>query len=63
MNYKGLREEEVLLSREKNGSNKLSEVKGETFWKKLLKNFKDPMIEILLVALVINIVIACFGKS
>lgn len=63
MNYKGLNEEDVLLSREKNGSNKLSEVKGEGFWKKLLNNFKDPMIEILLVALVINIVIACFGKS
>lgn len=62
MNYKGLTEQEVLKSRELHGSNKLTEIKGETFWKKLMKNFKDPMIEILLVALVINVVIACFGK-
>ncbi len=62
MNYKGLSEQEVVRSRAEHGNNKLTEVKGESFWKKLLKNFKDPMIEILLVALVINIVIACFGK-
>lgn len=62
MNFKGLTDEEVELSRQKHGSNRLTEIKGETFWKKLLNNFKDPMIEILMVALIINIVIACFGK-
>lgn len=63
MTYKGLSEQDVSESRAIHGSNRLTERKGETFWKKLLNNFKDPMIEILLVALVINIVIACFGKS
>lgn len=63
MVYKGLTEQEVLASREKHGTNRLTERKGETFWKKLFNNFKDPMIEILIVALIINIIIACFGKS
>lgn len=63
MIFKGLTEQEVIKSREKHGTNRLTEKKGETFWKKLLNNFKDPMIEILIVALIINIIIACFGKS
>lgn len=59
----GLTDLEVKESLEKYGSNKLTEVKGEGFFKKLLGNFKDPMIIILCVALVINIVIVCFGEA
>ena len=63
MDFKGLTNEEVERSRELNGANKLVELKKEGFWKKFLKNLGDPMIVILCVALVVNIIIAIFGKS
>lgn len=58
----GLKTDEVLLSREKYGSNRLTEQKREGFFKKLLHNFADPMIIILCVALGINILFAILGK-
>ena len=42
----GLKETEVLDSRQKYGSNKLTEVESEGFKKKLIKNLGDPMIKI-----------------
>ena len=58
----GLKSDEVLLSREKYGSNRLTEQKREGFFKKLIGNFGDPMIIILCVALAINILFAVLGK-
>ena len=52
----GLKETEVLDSRQKYGSNKLTEVESEGFKKKLIKNLGDPMIKILCFALFINII-------
>lgn len=63
MDFKGLTAAEVEESRAKNGSNKLSETKGESFWDKLKGNFEDPMIKILLVALLINVVIFILGAT
>ncbi len=63
MTFKGLSDEQVIKSREEHGSNALSEVKGETFMKKLLANFGDPMIKILMVALAINVVILILSKT
>ncbi len=63
MSKLGLTNHEVQESLEKYGSNKLTEVKGDGFFKKLLNNFKNPMIIILCVALAINIVIVCFGAA
>ncbi len=57
MAFNGLNENEVQKSRETHGSNSLTEVKGETFIRKLLLNFTDPMVKILIVALLINIII------
>lgn len=54
---KGLSREEVSSSRERYGSNALSEVKGQSFFKKLLGEFSDPIIKILLGALVITVII------
>ena len=51
----GLTDREVQASYEQYGDNRLSEIKGQTFWRKLLANFGDPMIRILLVALAVNI--------
>lgn len=59
----GLSEKEVENSRVKNGSNKLTEQKGATFFGKLLENLKDPMIIILIVALVIVIFLSAFGYT
>lgn len=63
MDFKGLTSAEVEESRAKNGSNKLSETKGESFWDKLKGNFEDPMIKILIVALLINVAIYILGVT
>ncbi len=59
----GLTSKQVEESRNKNGSNRLSEVEGETFWDKLKGNFGDPMIKILCVALLVNVVIFVLGAT
>ena len=61
MEFKGLTSAEVEKSRQENGSNKLSEKKGESFWQKLKGNFDDPMIKILVVALLVNVAIFILG--
>ena len=63
MKYKfsGLNSNDVKKSRDKNGSNQLSPPKVEGFWDKLMGNFKDPIIVILVVALVITVILAIFG--
>ena len=62
-NITGLSDKQVEESRAKYGSNKMSEQASETFMEKLLGNFGDPMIKILLVALIINVVFAIMGKA
>ncbi|WP_373501895.1 calcium-translocating P-type ATPase, PMCA-type [Desulfococcus sp.] len=59
--YRGLGESEVEASRREHGSNQISPQEVETFWDKLQDNFKDPMIIILVVALVIVTGLAVFG--
>jgi len=54
----GLSTEEAAASRELHGSNGLTELPRDGFWKKLADNFGDPMIKILCVALAINVVFA-----
>lgn len=61
MKIKGLTSREVDEQRKLYGSNQLSEKKREGFFAKLWGNFQDPMIRILLVALVINVVFAILG--
>lgn len=56
-NITGLTEEEVLSSRSKSGRNTLPVKKGTSFFKKLLKNFGDPIIKILLFALLITVIL------
>jgi len=56
--YKGLTDAQVLESRAKHGENSLSSVEGEPLWKQFLEKFTDPIIIILLVALVFS-----FGVS
>ena len=49
--------------RNKYGSNKLTEKKQDGFWKKYIEAFNDPIIKILLVALVINLVFVFTGNA
>ncbi len=63
MTHIGLTDEQVVQSKEKHGTNSLSRVKRGGFWDKLKKNFGDPMIKILCVALFINIVFAVTGNA
>jgi P-type Ca2+ transporter type 2C len=62
--YMGLDKAAVEKSKSINGSNKLTEQKSETFWEKYIGNFReDPIMKILLVALIINIIFIFLGKS
>lgn len=60
---KGLSQDEVELSRQKNGSNSLTQVETETFWQKFVGNFNDPIIKILIFALIINVIFVFMGKT
>ncbi|GAA4823536.1 calcium-translocating P-type ATPase, PMCA-type [Algivirga pacifica] len=62
-NYKGLNQETVLLHRQQFGSNKLQQIETESFWKKLLDNFRDPIIIILCVALILILTLSFFGLT
>ncbi len=57
MEFMGLFSEEVEDSRKKNGDNTLTQIPPDPLWKKILEGFKDPMIMILLVALVVQVVL------
>ena len=61
--YTGLSASEVAESRELHGTNDLSIVQGENFFQKLKANFKDPIIIILMVALVLILILSFFGLS
>lgn len=47
----GLTDKEVVNSRKKYGTNEITNVKKDTFWKLLLESLGDPIIRILLIAL------------
>ena len=56
-NFNGLNDEQVLLSQARHGRNTLSVKKGTSFFKKLLNNFGDPIIKILLIALIVTLLL------
>lgn len=63
MNLKGLTDQQVKESREKNGTNSLTEKERESFLDKLKDNLGDPMIKILIFALIISSIFAFLGKA
>ena len=63
MKLQGLSKQAVEESRKKYGSNLLTQIPPDPLWKKILEGFKDPMIIILCVALVIQVVLFFFGKA
>lgn len=58
--YTGLTDNQVIESRTKHGSNTLTPPKRESLWKKFIGCFGDPLIKILLVALVLSVGIAIY---
>jgi plasma-membrane calcium-translocating P-type ATPase len=56
--HKGLSEQEVLESREKNGVNLLTPPKRSSLWKLYLEKFEDPIIRILLIAVAFSLIIS-----
>ena len=63
MKFQGLTKQAVEESRRKYGSNSLTQIPPDPLWKKILEGFKDPMIIILCVALIIQVVLFFFGKA
>ncbi len=58
--YIGLTDEQVVSSRARHGSNVLTPVEKDPWWKKLLEKFRDPLIIILLVAGVLSVGISFY---
>ena len=54
----GLTDQEVIVSREKNGINLLTPPKRPSIWKLYLEKFQDPVIRVLLVAAVFSLIIS-----
>ena len=54
---RGLTSEEVEISRREHGTNALTQIPRDPLWKKILEGFKDPMIMILLVALLVQLIL------
>lgn len=63
MKFSGLTSKQVEESRRKYGSNSLTQIPPDPLWKKILEGFKDPMIMILLVALVVQVVLFFLGQA
>ena len=63
MKHPGLTAKQVEESRQQHGANTLTQIPPDPLWKKILEGFKDPMIMILLVALVVQVVLFFLGQS
>lgn len=50
----GLTDEQVVTNREKYGANKLAEKKNDPYWKIFLKSFKEPIVIVLLGAVLLS---------
>lgn len=59
-NNKGLTDEQVIASRKEHGSNVLTPPAREPLWKQFLHKFDDPLIKILLVALVLSVILSLY---
>ena len=57
---KGLTGEQVIASRREHGSNVLTPPAREPLWKQFLHKFDDPLIKILLVALVLSVALSLY---
>lgn len=61
--FYGLTDEEVTKKRCEFGENSFSPVKRESLWKTFFGKFKDPIIIILLVAMLLSFIVSCYNFS
>ena len=52
---RGLTDDEAARSREKYGSNVITTAKRKSFWSRFVSNLNDPIIKILIIALIVNV--------
>lgn len=60
LHFNGLTQPEVIRSREKSGSNILTQPPRDPMWRRFLEKFEDPIIKILLVALFLSALVAAY---
>ena len=58
--HQGLSEQQVQENRTRYGVNILTPPEKEPLWKQFLEKFSDPIIKILLVALLLSVGVACY---
>ncbi|MDR3189371.1 MAG: calcium-translocating P-type ATPase, PMCA-type [Prevotellaceae bacterium] len=58
--YTGLSDEQVVESRRKHGENILTPPPQKSLWSQLIEKFTDPIIRILLIALLASVAVACY---
>lgn len=58
--YTGLNDREVVQSREKSGTNVLTPPEKRSIWSLFLEKFKDPIIRILLIALLLSVAVSFY---
>ncbi len=63
MKITGLTDAQVQEMKSKYGDNSITEQAREGFWEKLKGNFDDPIIKILIFALILNVIFAFLGKA
>ena len=63
MKITGLTDAQVQEMKSKFGDNSITEQAREGFWDKLKGNFDDPIIKILIFALILNVIFAFLGKA
>lgn len=63
MNFNGLTDKEVEISRQTHGSNMIPDSEPTTFWEEFKETFGDPMIKILLAIAALMIVMFFFGYA
>ena len=63
MDIRGLSSQKVTENRDLYGTNELTQIPPEPLWKKILEGFKDPMIMILMLAMVVQIVLFFLGQA
>ena len=56
----GLTQEEVAESRRKHGDNVLTPPQKDPLWKQFLEKFSDPIIRILLIALILSVAVSLY---
>ena len=61
MNLNGLTNEQVEVSRNTHGTNKINEAEPKKFWKEWVANFEDPMLKLLVGITILMAVIAVLG--